>query len=323
MIPTFGTVFGEPIPAYFAMLMAAFAGCTFFAVRWAKREKRDHDVLIDLALISLITGVAGARIAHVLFDGFFMDYVHMCTDHTLVSWPITQEQCSSEWVQGAWDTTASVCHPTAPDCFAWAKFWQGGLTWYGGMVGGVGYAMYFLKKEGFPRIKVLDLGGMILPLGLYFGRMGCWFGGCCFGQPSDAWFAVSFPAWSPASESQWRAHLLDHPSHESLTVLPTQLMEGLGSLLIAFLIIGFVQPRKRFEGQTFLISMVLYAALRFGLEFVRADDRGGIPGLTTSQWIGIVIVVAAAALWPVFKKRSAQVFASLSGTEGSAKDGAA
>lgn len=302
MIPTFGEIFGEPIPAYFAMLMAAFAACTWFAVRWAKREKHDHEVLIDLALISLITGVAGARIAHVLFDGFLMDYVHLCTDPSQVTWLITEEQCRSEWVQGIWDGAA--CHPAEGDCFAWAKFWQGGLTWYGGMVGGVGYALYFLKKEGFPRIKALDLAGLVLPLGLFFGRMGCWFGGCCFGQPTDDWFGVSFPAWSPASESQWRAHLLEHPSHESLPVIPTQLMEGFGSLVIAFVIIGLVQPRKRFEGWTFCWSMSLYAVLRFALEFLRADDRGEYGLFSTSQWISIVIVAGCAALAPWLKRRS-------------------
>lgn len=306
MIPTFGTVFGEPIPAYFAMLMAAFGACTWFAVRWARREGRDHDVLIDLALISLVTGVAGARIAHVLFDGYFWDYVHLCTDPAEVAWRITEAQCRSEWVQGIWDEAAGVCRPAEADCFAWAKFWQGGLTWYGGMIAGIGYAMHFLKKEGFPRIKALDLGGMILPLGLFFGRMGCFFGGCCFGRPTDAWYGISFPAWSPASEAQWRAHLLSHPSEPSLPVVPTQLLEALGSLLVALVIIGFVQPRKRFDGQTFCVSMVAYAVLRFMLEWLRADDRGGVLGLSTSQWIGILVVACALGLWPIFARRSAR-----------------
>ncbi len=320
MIPNFGEIFGEPIPAYFAMLMAAFAACTFFAVRWAKREKRNHDVLIDLALISLITGVAGARLAHVFFDGFFMDYVHLCTNPAEVAWTITREQCTSEWVQGLWDMDAGVCRPAESDCFAWAKFWQGGLTWYGGMVFGVGYAMVFLKKEGFPRIKVLDLGGMILPLGLFFGRLGCWFGGCCFGQPTDAWYGVSFPAWSPASEAQWRAHLLDHPSHESLAVVPAQLLEAGGSLLIAFFIIGFLEPRKKFEGQVFCVSMIAYAVLRFVLEFLRADDRGGGLGLSTSQWIGIALVAGCAVAWPWFKKRSQAVFEQMRVGEGKSQE---
>lgn len=297
MYPTFGHVLGEPIPAYFTMMMVAFAASTWVAIRWAKRERRDHDVLIDLALISLITGVAGARIAHVLFDGYFMDYVHLCTDYTLVDWHIPRSQCLSDAVQGSWDPEHGVCHPTSGDCFAWAKFWQGGLTWYGGLAFAVGYAMYFLRHERFPRIKALDLAGMIVPLGLFFGRLGCWFGGCCFGQPTDAWYGVQFPEGSPASEQQWRSGLLDSPFSLSLPVVPTQLMESLGCLAIAAISIVLVQPHKRFDGQTFCVSMALYAILRFVLESFRADDRGGAWSLSTSQWIGVLILLACVLAW--------------------------
>lgn len=297
MIPSFGTFFGEDLPAYFTMLTCAFVVCTWFAVRWAKQSRYDHEVLIDVALYSVITGVAGARIAHVLFDGYLMDYVHLCTDFTQVSWHITEEQCRAEWVQGSWDAAAAVCHPVEQDCFAALRFWQGGLTWYGGMIGAVGYAMHIFRKEGFPLLPALDLAGIVLPLGLFFGRLGCWFAGCCFGSPSESALAVSFPPWSPASEGQWREHLLSHPSLPSLTVWPTQLMESLGSLLIAFFIIGWLYPRKRFHGEVFCVSTALYALLRFALEFLRADDRGIYFGLATSQWISVLLVALVAWGW--------------------------
>jgi hypothetical protein len=46
------------------------------------------------------------------------------------------------------------------------------------------------------------------------------------------------------------------------------------------------------------------------LEFFRADDRGGVMGLSTSQWLGIVLVAGCAALWPVLKRRSEQAHAA-------------
>ena len=297
MIPSFGSIFGEDIPAYFTMLTCAFIFCTWFAVRWAKQGRLDHEVLIDIALYSVITGVLGARFAHVLFDGYLMDYVHLCTDYTQVDWHITQEQCNAEWVQGSWDAAAQVCHPVEQDCFAAFRFWQGGLTWYGGMIGAVGYAMVIFKKEGFPRLKALDLAGLILPMGLFFGRLGCWFGGCCFGLVTDHPLGISFPAWSPASEQQWRDHLLTHPSLPSLNVFPTQLMESFGCLLITFFVIGYVNPRKRFDGQVFSISFALYALLRFVLEFLRADDRGIYAGLATSQWISLLLLAFVGVVW--------------------------
>jgi phosphatidylglycerol:prolipoprotein diacylglycerol transferase len=305
MIPVFGHLFGEEIPAYFAMLTCAFLACTWFAIRWAKRVGRDHEVLIDLALYSVITGVAGARLAHVLFDGQLfagINYVGLCLDYQNVGWEIPEWQCSSEWVQGNWDAAAGVCRPAEPDCFAWLRFWQGGLTWYGGMIAGVGWAMYFLKKEGFPYLEALDLGGNILPLGLFFGRLGCWFGGCCFGQVhEDEWWTVSFPGGSPASESQWRAGLLADSTLPSLEVIPAQLLESGGSLLIAIFVIGWFHPRKRFTGEVGLVSMGLYGLLRFILEFFRADDRGGIWPLATSQWISLGLFVLIALAWPRLK----------------------
>lgn len=316
MIPQFGSVFGEPIPAYFAMLMTGFFVSFGLGVLWARRSGLDHDVIIDLGLVSLIAGVAGARILHVFVDGYFWDYVHLCTDPSQVAWQITQGQCTQ--VEGLWDAAARVCHPAEGDCFAWAKFWQGGLVWYGGLIGAGGYGVYFLRKEGFPVLKGIDLGGMMIPLGVFFGRLGCWFGGCCFGVDSDSPLAVRFPAWSPASEAQFRAGELPHPGMESLPVLPAQLFEAVGCLAIAALCIFLVHPRKRFDGQVFVVSMALYAILRFFLEFIRADDRGGVLGISTSQWIGLGVVAFMGWLWVRFRASAQTKLRALEAAEPSA-----
>jgi phosphatidylglycerol:prolipoprotein diacylglycerol transferase len=73
-------------------------------------------------------------------------------------------------------------------------------------------------------------------------------------------------------------------------VHPTQLYEALGCLVIAGLLYFGVARMKRFHGEVMLTFLVLYSALRFGLEFLRADDRGGLFGLSTSQLISVVIV---------------------------------
>lgn len=309
MIPQFGEIFGEPIPAYFAMLMTGFLVAVGTGVVWAKRSKLDHEVIIDLGLVSLITGVAGARILHVFVDGYFMDYVHLCTDPAQVGWEITRAQCTQ--VEGVWDAAASVCRPAEGDCFAWAKFWQGGLVWYGGLLGAGIYDIYFLRREGFPVLKAVDMSGMMIPLGVFFGRLGCWFGGCCFGVESDHWSAVRFPAWSPASEAQYRAGELVSPGLPSLPVLPMQLYEAAGCLAISAVCMFLVHPRKRFDGQVFVVSMALYAILRFVLEMFRADDRGALLGISTSQWIGLLIVAASVGLYVRFAADAKKRLASL------------
>lgn len=300
MIPEFGRIFGEPIPAYFAMLMTGFLVAGGLLVWWGKQSKLDHDTLIDLVLVSLIAGVAGARILHVFVDGYFMDYVHLCTDPSQVGWQITQGQCAG--VEGVWDASANVCRPASGDCFAWAKFWQGGLVWYGGLIGAGAYGIYFLKKEGFPVLKGIDAAGMMLPLGIFFGRLGCWFGGCCYGLHGDHFSAVRFPPYSPASEAHFREGLLPTPNMESLPVLPMQLYEALGCLLVTAFCMFVLHPRKRFDGQVFVVSMAGYAIVRFILEFFRDDERGAFLWFSTSQWIGVAIVIGMAIMWGRWSK---------------------
>jgi phosphatidylglycerol:prolipoprotein diacylglycerol transferase len=305
VLPRLAEIWGQPIPAYFAMLTIGFATATFLGARWAKRSRLDHETIIDLGLFSLMAGVLGARLLHVLADGYFMDYVHLCTDPSLVEWRVTRPQCVQ--IEGVWDAAAGVCRPAEADCFAWAKFWAGGLTYYGGLIAASVFGLWFLRREKFPMLKATDMAGMTIPVGLFFGRLGCFLGGCCFGSRVQDGFplAVRFPEWSPASEAHYREGLLTGPHLESLPVHPAQLYEAIGCLAIAAVAMFVAHPRKRFDGQVFLVFLGLYAVLRFVLEYFRADDRGGVGALSTSQWIGLAVVAGVALAWVRLKKRTA------------------
>jgi phosphatidylglycerol---prolipoprotein diacylglyceryl transferase len=111
---------------------------------------------------------------------------------------------------------------------------------------------------------------------------------------SDARFALSFPAFSPASEKHFRDGLIASKGSPSLPVHPTQLYEAAGCLLIAWLLHAVVAPRKRVSGQVMLAFLGLYAMLRFGLEYLRDDDRGAIIGLSTSQWLSALALAGVA-----------------------------
>ncbi len=286
------TVFEIPFPSYFVLLLTGFIFATAAGAIWAKRVGQDPDVVVDLGLAMLLAGVVGARLLHVIADGYFWDYVHLCTDPSKVDWKITVSECASERYQGVWDAAKGVCHPTEADCFAWAKFWAGGLTYYGGFIGASAAAWFLLKRDRFPFWKAADMAGMVIPIGLGFGRMGCLLAGCCFGTPSSVGWALAFPSHSPASESQFKSGLLESPFEPSLPVHPTQIYESLGSFAIAAVLILWVGSRKRYDGQVFLAFVALYAIVRFMLEFWRSDDRGGLFGLSTSQLIGVVLVAA-------------------------------
>ncbi len=140
------------------------------------------------------------------------------------------------------------------------------------------------------------MAGMVVPIGLTFGRMGCTLAGCCFGKQWDSSWALSFPGHSPASEAQWKDKLLAAPSDSSLPVHPTQLYESIASLAIAAFLILHLHGRKKYDGQVFLAFMALYAGVRFAIEFFRDDDRGALLGLSTSQLIGVLLIGLAAYL---------------------------
>jgi phosphatidylglycerol---prolipoprotein diacylglyceryl transferase len=299
------SLFDVTVPSYFALLVTGFLLATVVGALWAKRLGHDPDVVVDLGIVMLIAGVVGARIAHVLFDGFFWDYVHLCTDPTLVKWHISQAECLShvepDWLGcgrsgtlGLWDATEKICRPPEADCWSWAGL-SGGLTYYGGFLGASAVAYYRLKKDRFPFFRTADMAGFVIPLGLGFGRMGCILAGCCFGVPLDAPWAVVFPAHSAAAEKQAQLHLLASSAQHSLPVHPTQLYESAGALALAAFLMLYLHPRKRYDGHVFLAFVAAYAGLRFALEFFRSDDRGGLAGLSTSQLIGLLLI--AGVVW--------------------------
>jgi phosphatidylglycerol:prolipoprotein diacylglycerol transferase len=294
--PDLFRLFGIPFPSYFVLLLSGFLFATAAGALWARRVGESADVVVDLGLAMLLAGVVGARLLHVVADGYFWDYVHLCTDPSKVDWPVDRVECVSTSYGGVWDAARGVCHPGRTDCFAWAKFWAGGLTYYGGFLGAVVAAWVLLKRDSFPFWKAADMAGFAIPLGLCFGRMGCLMAGCCFGATCDLPWAVSFPWRSAASEEQFRDHLLPSSKMWSLPVHPTQIYESAASLAIAAVCLLWVHGRKRYDGQVFVAFLSLYAVARFALEALRRDDRGGFFGLSTSQLLGIGMLAAAAGI---------------------------
>ncbi|WP_438044321.1 prolipoprotein diacylglyceryl transferase [Sorangium sp. So ce128] len=296
-------------PAYFLLLLTGFLFATAIGALWARRIGEDPDVIVDLGLACLLAGVVGGRLLHVVADGYFWDYVHLCTDPSLVDWKVEQALCASRY-HGVWDAAKGVCHPVERDCLAWAKFWAGGLTYYGGFVGASAMAYWLLKRDRFPFWKAADMAGFAVPLGLGFGRMGCLLAGCCFGLRTDGAFGLSFPPNSPASDAQFKLLELTSPRLPSHPVHPTQIYESAMSFAIAAICLLYVHGRKRYDGQVFATFLGLYALGRFVLEFVRADDRGGFVGLSTSQLIGLAMAGAAVAIHVARSRKAAPAAAA-------------
>lgn len=172
----------------------------------------------------------------------------------------------------------------------------GGLVFYTGALAGL-CAMYagcrIMRLSPWP---LLDAVCLYLPLGHAFGRLGCFFGGCCFGAPTDAACGVRFPAGSPAFLQHKSQGLLPDGAVASLPVHPSQLYETAGNLVLFVLLLVLARHRPLPPGRLTALYLAGYAALRFTLEFWRGDAiRGVYFGLSASQYIALATLAAVIA----------------------------
>jgi len=164
------------------------------------------------------------------------------------------------------------------------KVWEGGLVFYGGFVLAAIVGMIFTRYRGYPLEDVADCLAPGLALGQGIGRWGCFFAGCCYGKPTSLPWAVTFK--DPASLAP-----LGIPLH------PVQIYESLGSVAIAGLLWFLLMRRKESHGEIFWFYMLLYGLLRFWMETLRGDDRGGmIGGLAPSQIIALAAIVVSGSI---------------------------
>ena len=164
---------------------------------------------------------------------------------------------------------------------------QGGIVFYGGLLGGILGAWLGCRIVGLRFLPVLDLCAPPLALGHAFGRVGCLFAGCCYGMPCDLPFCF---ALSPCILGGAR-------------LLPVQLIEACCDLILCAALLRYLRkerPVPRAAG----IFLMSYAVYRFILEFFRGDEiRGHILGLTTSQFWSLPAFAAGALLCFVLARR--------------------
>jgi phosphatidylglycerol:prolipoprotein diacylglycerol transferase len=154
-----------------------------------------------------------------------------------------------------------------------------GYVFYGGLFGALLAVWIYCRKFSvdFKAASMLFAGG--IPLFHVFGRLGCFSAGCCYGV--DAPWGVVF------------TQSLSAPNGEPL--VPIQLFEA-GANVLIFTGVTLFQRRSKHPEKALTVYLVSYAVCRFILEFFRGDIiRGGILGVSTSQWISLGILVYFAA----------------------------
>lgn len=235
---------------YGLFVASGFFVAIVLAANRAKEEGMDQQQILDLCFYILVSSIVGARILYII-----VEYKYF------------------------------LAKPL--DAF---KFWNGGLVFYGGLIGAVGVSIYYLRKNQLPIWKVGDIMAPSIAIGQSIGRWGCFFAGCCYGVRTDVPWAIIFT--DPRALAP-----LDVPLH------PTQIYDSLNTFLI-YLFLIWLRKRKTFDGQVFWVYGILYSIGRFVVEIFRGDDRGYAVAemLSTSQFIGIFTL--AVSVFMLLKLRS-------------------
>jgi phosphatidylglycerol:prolipoprotein diacylglycerol transferase len=240
-----------PIRMYGLMIGIGFLLGIYLASRQAKKEGIDPERIMDLGVYLLLAAIVGSRLLHVLTT--LPDYAN-----------------------NPWEAFA---------------IWKGGLVFYGGVIAAIPVGIWYVRKHNLPVWKTADIIAPYAALGHAFGRLGCFFAGCCYGAACSSPIGITF------SDPHSLAPL-------GVALYPTQLMESGGEFLI-FSVLIILRRHKIFDGQLFWSYMLFYAVLRFIIEFFRGDEIrglyfGGI--VSTSQIIALFLFVFALVMLRILGK---------------------
>lgn len=237
---------------YGILIAVAFLAGVWTAGRRGVRDGLNPQRISDLAMWLLVGGIIGARALHIV----------SYWDEEFKGKPL-------------WEIF---------------KIQNGGLVFYGGLIGAAIAGIIFVKLKRLPLFKMADALAPSVALGSVFGRLGCLMTGCCYGTKCDLPWAIRFPE--------------EHETH-GLPVHPAQLYDSFANLLL-YLGLAWLYRRKKFDGQVLAAFLIGYAILRSTVEIFRGDYQAGEihAGLTPGQLVSVAIVAIGIALL-VFLPRSA------------------
>lgn len=235
---------GKTISTYtIAALIGVFAAGIYACRKAKKRGYDDNDMIVTL-LISAIGVLVGG---HLLYGMTNFSYWYV----------LTSAESFQKFIE-------------------YAVLVFGGSVFYGGLLGGMLAGSIYIRKKGLDFDVFTDIAAPAVPLFHCFGRIGCFFGGCCYGVECE--FGITF-----------HNSMLEEAN--GVSRFPIQLVEAAFNLCL-FLLLNYLLSKNKAKGKLFCVYLLCYAPARFGFEFLRGDElRGFLFGLSTSQLISIAIVI--------------------------------
>lgn len=239
---------------YGVLLAIGFLSGMMLAGKLAQEDKMDRGAVLDVVLYALLASLVGSRLLLVI----------------------------TEWksFQNDWKQLFSL------------DFLRSGGVFYGGLLGALIASVFLMRWYKLPWFRTADACAAGIALGQFFGRLGCFSAGCCWGKQTSAWCGVRFTE---------KAHeLTGVPA--GIALHPTQLYESLATLALC-VFLYFLFKRRAFHGQVILAYLWGYGLIRFVIEFWRDDPRGSVGMFSTSQFIAISCSVFAVGAMLILRKR--------------------
>jgi phosphatidylglycerol:prolipoprotein diacylglycerol transferase len=245
-------IFGRVIGLYTLMILCGIFAVGIYVSVTAKISKYDNIKIIIFLLIISTGVITGSHLLYALVNYEHIVYVFENIKRI--------------------DTLEKV--------FNAIYYTLGGSVFYGGLIGGIIVAYICIKKDNEykPYIDIIAVG---IPLFHFFGRIGCFLGGCCYGISSKIGFTY-----------------LNSPIEEANGVsrFPVQLCEAFINLII-FLILSNKYIANKFNGNLLVLYLWIYTIARFNTELLRGDSyRGIFLCFSTSQWISIVVFIVSSII---------------------------
>ncbi|WP_369019332.1 prolipoprotein diacylglyceryl transferase [Thermatribacter velox] len=233
-----------PVYSYGVMLGVAFLVGVIYAMKRAQKYQVSQETVVEVSILAILGAILGSRITYVILN-----------------WELYKN-----------------------------NFWhifnirEGGLTFLGGLIGGLLLVLPYLYLKKQSLLKLFDIFSPPLALGYAIARIGCFLNGCCYGRVCTF---NSFP-------------LGVHFPNLSGFRYPTQIYSSLYSLIILFVLLR-LERKKPFEGALFFDYLWLYGVARFLIEYWR-DEPFAIAGLfTEAQLASIFLIIAGLFLKRVIK----------------------
>lgn len=247
------------VRSYGVMMLGAFVAALTWMYLDRDRYRFSGSQVLQLSLLGFAGGIVGGRLGYVLLN----------------------------WGDYSGELAVAL------------DLWRGGMSWHGGLAGGLLVLGIAAPLMGASFARIFDLAAPGLAIGYAVARIGCFLNGCCYGHECSLPWAVTFPQSATETAAAFPAH-------------PTQLYSVIGTLGFTLPVLLLLTPYLRKPLDRFFGFLVLSSVVRYVVEIWRRGATGEVwapmPVFTVAQAASIAIIIIAGAIvvareWP-FKREA-------------------